>query len=258
MTDAVAPPSTVPEIGTLTLREIWASLRAGADDFRRAPGYGLMFSAVYVVTGIGLLLVGAGTFVWTLVLSLGFPLIAPFAAVGLYEVSRRLEAGEPLVRSEILSVVARERSRQLPWMGAILLMIFLFWSFFAHMLFAMFMGLSALTNISSSYEALLTPNGISMIVIQIAIGAAVAFLTFSLTVVSLPLLLEKELDFVTAMLTSFGCVRQNLFVMLVWAAVIAALLFIGMVPGFLGLFVVLPVLGHSTWHVYRRALYEPI
>ncbi len=258
MTDVVAPASAVPEIGKLTLREIWASLRAGADDFRRAPAYGIVFSAVYVVMGLVLLLLGAGTFVWTLALSLGFPLVAPFAAVGLYEVSRRLEAGEPLVRSEIMSVVARERSRQLPWMGAILLMIFLFWSFFAHMLFAMFMGLSALTNISTSYEALLTTNGVTMMVIQVVVGAVVAFLTFALTVVSLPLLLEKELDFVTAMLTSFRCVQENLLVMLVWDAVIAGLLFLGMLQMFLGLFIVLPVLGHATWHLYRRALYDPV
>ena len=258
MADIAPEASPVPVIGTLTLREIWASLKAGGRDFRSAPLYGIGFSAVYVVMGFLLLLLGAGTFVWTLALSLGFPLVAPFAAVGLYEVSRRLEAGLPLERSEILSVVARERHRQLPWIGAILLMIFLFWSFFAHMLFAMFMGLSALTNISSSFEALLTATGLTMMALQVAVGGIVAFVTFALTVVSLPLLLEKELDFVTAMLTSFRCVQENLAVMLVWAAVIAGLLFLGMLPLFLGLFVVLPVLGHATWHLYRRALYDPI
>ena len=258
MTETLPAASPVPEIGKLTLLEIRAALRAGLSDFRAAPLYGLAFSAFYVILGFLLLALGAGTFVWTLALSLGFPLIAPFAAVGLYEVSRRIEAGDPLVRSEILSVVMREKDRQLPWMGAILLMIFLFWSFFAHMLFAMFMGPSALTNISTSYEAILTPSGFTMIAIQILVGGATAFLTFALTVVSLPLLLEKELDFVTAMLTSFRCVQQNLGVMLVWAAVIAALLFLGMLPMFLGLLVVLPVLGHATWHVYRRALYDPV
>ena len=258
MNQTATEASPVPKIGRVTLAEIFASLRAGLYDFRRAPVYGLVFSAFYVVIGFVLLMLDAGTFVWTLALSLGFPLIAPFAAVGLYEVSRRLEAEEPLVWSEIIGVVIREKDRQLPWMGVIILMIFLFWSFFAHMLFAMFMGLSTLTNISSSYDALLTPNGMTMIALQLAVGGAVAFLTFSFTVVSLPLLLDKELDFVTAMIVSFKTVKQNLAVMLTWAAIIAALLLLGMLPLFMGLFLVLPVLGHATWHIYRRALYHPI
>ncbi|MEL6643421.1 MAG: DUF2189 domain-containing protein [Pseudomonadota bacterium] len=259
MTDT--PPieaSPIPEIGQVTLHEIWSALKAGAHDFRRAPAYGLFFSAFYVLVGAVLILIDAGTFVWTLVLSLGFPLVAPFAAVGLYEVSRRLEADIPLVWRDILGVVFAEKDRQMPWMGVIILLVFLFWSFFAHMLFALFMGLSTLTNISSSYEALLTPTGLTMMGMQVVVGAAVAFLVFAATVVSLPLLLEKEIDFVTAMLTSFRAVGQNLGVMLIWAAVIAGLLFLGMVPLFLGLLVVLPILGHATWHVYRRTLYHPI
>ncbi len=258
MTHHDLAPSPVPEIGRVTLHELWTCLKAGFDDFRRAPLYGLFFSAFYVAVGFVLLMLGAGTFVWTLALALGFPLVAPFAAVGLYDVSRRLETDEPLVWLEILGVVASERHRQLPWMGALLLILFLFWSFFAHMLFALFMGPSALTNISLGFEALQTPRGLTMLAVQGVVGAGVAFLTFSLTVVSLPLLLEKELDFVTAMRVSLRTVRQNLGVMLVWAAVIAGGLFLGMVPFFLGLLVVLPVLGHATWHIYRRALYHPL
>jgi len=250
--------SPTPEIGELHLHEVWTALRCGLDDFRRAPTFGLFFSAFYVVVGFGLLWIGADTFVWTLALSLGFPLVAPFAAVGLYDVSRRLERDEPLVWPEILGVVISERKRQIPWMGAIILIVFLFWSFFAHMLFALFMGLSTLTNISTSYEALLTPTGMTMMALQVVVGGAVAFFVFSATVVSLPLLLEKEFDFVTAMIISFRAVARNIGVMLVWAAVIAVLLFLGMLPLFLGLFVVLPVLGHATWHVYRRTLYHPV
>ena len=85
-----------------------------------------------------------------------------------------------------------------------------------------------------------------------------AFLLFSLTVVSLPLLLEKEIDFVSAMLLSFRTVQENLWPMLLWAAIIAVLTILAMLPAFLGLFVVLPVLGHATWHLYRRALYDPV
>ena len=258
MTDIPMEPSPLPAIGRITVAELMSSLRAGARDFGAAPAYGMFFAAFYVAVGLGLTVIGAGTFVWTLVLALGFPLVAPFAAVGLYEVSRRLEAGEPLDWAGVLGVVRREKDRQIPWIGAILVMVFLFWSFFAHMLFALFMGLSTLTNISSSYESLLTPTGLTMMAAQVAVGGAVAFLVFSLTVVSLPLLLEREVDFVTAMQRSMRTVARNLPVMLLWAAIIAALLFAGMVPYFLGLFVVLPVLGHATWHLYRRALYDPV
>lgn len=259
MAETAAPQaSPLPQIGKVTLEELFVSLRAGWWDFRRAPVFGLFFSGVYVLAGLALVALGAGTMAWTLMISLGFPLVAPFAAVGLYEVSRRLEDGEPLEWGAVLGVVARERGRQIPWAGAIIVIYFLFWSFLAHMIFALFMGLSVMTNATSSYEIYLTANGLTMIAVELVVGAVFAFVLFGLTVVSLPLLLEKEVDFITAMLLSFKMVRQNLLVMLVWAATIAALLFLGMLPYFLGLFVVLPVLGHATWHLYRRALYQPV
>ena len=260
MTDAHDLPeaSVLPTIGHVTLAEILASLAAGWHDFRAAPAFGLFFSAVYVLGGFALLMLGAGTVAWTLTVSLGFPLIAPFAAVGLYEVSRRLEAEEKLVWGDILGVVFREKDRQIPWMGAIIVIYFLFWTFLAHMVFALFMGPSALINISSSFGALTTPRGIAMVATEMALGAVVAFLLFSLTVVSLPLLLDKEVDFVTAMMLSFRTVQQNFLTMLIWAAIIAVLTILAMLPAFLGLFIVLPVLGHATWHLYRRALYDPV
>lgn len=250
-------PSPVPEIGQMTLAELAVALKAGVSDFRRAPTYGLMFAAVYVLAGLALVMFGGGTLAWTLTLSLGFPLVAPFAAVGLYEVSRRLEAGVALDRGAILRVVAAERHRQLPWMGVVLLLIFLFWSFFAHMLFAAFVGPSAMFE-PIDLGWLVTPAGATQSAIQLAVGGAVAFLTFSLTVVSFPLLLEKELDFITAMLTSMRVVRANIGVMLVWAFTIAVILVAAMVPLFLGLFIALPILGHATWHIYRRTLYDPV
>ena len=255
---APPPPSPLPMIGTVTLAELFISLGAGWRDFRRAPMFGLFFSGFYVLIGLGLVLFGAGTVAWTLMTSLGFPLIAPFAAVGLYEVSRRLEDDEPLDWRAILGVVAAERRRQIPWLGAIFVIYFLFWSFLAHMIFALFMGLTVMTNVSSSMDAFLTPNGLTMVAVELAVGAVFAFVLFALTVVSLPLLLEREIDFISAMLLSFAMVRRNLLVMLVWAAIIAGLLFLGMVPYFLGLLIVLPVLGHATWHLYRRALYDPV
>ncbi|MEJ8560323.1 DUF2189 domain-containing protein [Yoonia sp. GPGPB17] len=238
----------------LSLSDITESLRAGLRDFRRAPQFGLFFSAVYVVGGFLMLWVGAGHVTWTLATSLGFPLIAPFAAAGLYEVSRRMEKDEPLKWGGVLGIVWNERTRQLPWLGAIIVIYFLFWTFLAHMIFALFMGLSTMTNVTDSFEVFLTPNGIAMIVVELGVGAVLAFVLFSMTVVSLPLVLHREVDFVTAMLTSMQAVRANLFVMLVWASIIAVLSLLALLPWFLGLMVVLPVLGHATWHLYRRAL----
>lgn len=257
-TNATPPASQLPLVGKVTLLELRAAIKAGIYDFKRAPQFGLFFSAVYVVIGFAMVMLGAGHVTWVLATSLGFPLAAPFAAVGLYEVSRRLEDKQPLIWSEVLGVVWKERTRQIPWMGAIIVIYFLFWTFLAHMLFAVFMGLSTMTNISSSLDVFLTRNGLIMIAVELGIGAILAFLLFSMTVVSLPLLLEKEVDFVSAMLLSIRTVAENLPVMLVWAALIAAASLIGLLPAFLGLFVVLPVFGHATWHLYRRALYDPV
>jgi uncharacterized membrane protein len=260
MTDVSSsrPADRLPQIGKVTLWELWVCLKAGVADFRRAPAFGLFFSGVYVLGGFAMVWLGAGHVTWTLAVSLGFPLAAPFAAVGLYEVSRRLEAGLPLDWRGVLGVVWAERNRQIPMVGAIIVVYFLFWTFLAHMIFAVFMGLSTITNISESWALFLGPEGLRMIAVEMVVGGALAFLLFSLTVVSLPLLLEKEVDFVTAMLLSLRMVAANLPVMLVWAGLIAVLSLIALLPWFLGLIVVLPVLGHATWHLYRRALCDPV
>jgi uncharacterized membrane protein len=218
---------------------------------------GLFFANVYVIGGwlIYLFLGVTDQIWWAIPITLGFPLLGPFLAVGLYEVSRRLEAGQTdWRRNDVLGVIWRQRSRQLPLMSWVIIIYFLFWSFFAHMLFALFLGPSALTNVTSSYAYLLEPEGMMMLAVGTAFGAAFALVLFILTAVSLPLLLDKEMDFVTAMLTSIAVVRKNPGVMLTWGGVIAVLTFAGMAPALFGLYLVLPVLGHATWHIYRRAL----
>jgi len=250
------PPSPLPLISDIAISELLSALSAGWYDFKAAPAFGVFFSSVYVLGGIALVFLGAGTVAWTLAFSLGFPLVAPFAAVGLYEVSRRLDADEPLIWREILGVVIREKDRQIPWLGAIIVIYFLFWTFLAHMIFALFMGPSALINVSTSIDTYLSVRGIAMIAVELVVGAVFAFVLFCLTAISLPLLLDLELDFVTAMSLSLRTVRKNPLTMFVWAAIIAMLSFLAMLPAFLGLFVILPVLGHATWHLYRRVLYQ--
>ncbi len=255
--DAAPKAAPRPDIAILDTSDIRYALSKGWEDWRAAPGIGFVFSLVYVVGGLFLAFVAGGFVYQTLILALGFPLLAPFAAVGLYETSRRLETGEPLDLYQIFGVILREKDRQIPWAGAIIVFYFLFYSFLAHMIFALFMSSSPLTNISSSYEVFLTPNGLTMIAVQLALGAVLGLILFGLTVLSLPLMLDKEIDFMTAMLLSFEAMRENIGIMVLWAAIIGVTVVLAMVPAFLGLFVALPVLGHASWHLYRRALIHP-
>jgi len=250
-------PSPPPIIGTVGFNDLTAALKAGWRDFRRAPAFGLFFSFFYVLGGIliYLQLDVIGQSFWIIPLATGFPLLAPFFAVGLYEVSHRLEQGDDLDWAAILGVIFRQKDRQFPTMAAVIVFIFLFWLFIAHMIFALFLGLEPMTNILSDWQhTILSQKGLTMLAVGTAVGAACAFVLFSLTVMSLPLLLDRELDFITAMISSFQLVLANLVPMVCWGLVISALMLIGMLPFFLGLFIVLPVLGHATWHLYRHAM----
>lgn len=236
--------------------DIGAALARGWADFMAAPLWGLFFGAVFAAGGLllwSLLAVWDRPW-WILPLGMGFPLLGPFAAVGLYEISRRREAGESLEAGAILGAVFRQKDRQLPSMVAVILGFFLVWLFVAHTIFALFLGVSPASRFSDATEMLLSPDGLAMLAFGSLVGAGFALLLFSITVVSLPLLLEREVDFVTAMIASVGAVRQSPGPMLLWGLVIAVLTFLAFLPAFLGLLVVFPLLGHATWHVYRRAI----
>lgn len=232
------------------------ALTRGWRDFRRAPLPGMAFAMVYVFGGwlVTYALTIKGQIWWTLPAAAGFPILGPFIACGFYEISRRLEKGEPLTARGVMGAIIRQKDRQIPSIAAIVVVFFLFWNFLAHMIFARFLGTSSLPNVTSSAAVFLTPEGLTMLATGTVVGALFAGLLFSLMVVSLPLLLDREVDFVTAMLTSLEVVRASPVVMLGWAAAIAIALFVGMLPGFLGLLIVLPVLGHASWHLYRAAV----
>lgn len=257
MTATHAPPATpspIPEPARIATADLVAALRAGWRDLRRAPGYGLMFSAVYVLGGMLLFAIAlaAAAEYWFIAIAVGFPILAPFAATGLYEVSRRIEAGAPLSPGAVLGCVFAQKDRQVPSMAMFVLLVFMFWVFVAHTTFALFFGLQPVG--LSAREMLLSPPGLGMLAFGTVVGGAIAAAFYALTVVSLPLLLDREVDFITAMIASMRCVLANPGPMALWAVLIAAGLFAGMLAGFVGLFVVLPVFGHASWHLYRRLL----
>ncbi|CUJ28626.1 DUF2189 domain-containing protein [Cognatishimia activa] len=252
MNEAASKPLGVPELGAVGFSTLIEALKLGWQDFRALPVYGLIFAAVYFLGGwlITWVTVATGQTYWLVFAAIGFPLLGPFAATGLYEASHQRQMGRLPSPRRIFGVVLDQGRRQLPSLCAVIVIVFLFWFFLAHMIFALFLGLSTMTNVSSSLEVYFTTNGLMMLGFGSVVGAAFALLLYMLVVISIPLLLDREVDFVTAMITSFKTVSANFVPMVVWGAGIAVAVFMAMLPGFLGLFLILPVLGHASWHLY--------
>ncbi|GIX12098.1 MAG: membrane protein [Paracoccaceae bacterium] len=245
-----------PAAARVEFADLGRALALGWRDFCAAPQFGILFGAIYVACGLSIWAVlRLWNIPWAILpLAVGFPLIGPFVAVGLYEVSRRLSRGERPRWGPVLAVVLGERNRQIPWMSAVIVGVFLAWLFIADVIFALFLGLGPHMRGQTLQDVLASPDGLAMLAVGSLVGAAIALVLYAITVVSLPLLLDREVDFVTAMLVSIRVVRMNPAPMLAWAALIAVLMFLALLPAFLGLMVVLPVLGHASWHLYARAV----
>jgi uncharacterized membrane protein len=243
-----------PVVCKITAADVADAFGEGLRDFQATPLYGLLSGAIYAAGGILILacITALGMTYLAYPLAAGFALIGPFVAIGLYEVSRQREAGLPVSMPGVWRVI-RSRS-EIGWMAFVSLFVFIIWMYQVRLLLALFLGLHV--SFASFQEflsvILTTTEGLTFLVIGNIIGAALSMVLFSLTVVSFPLLLDRDLDFVTAMITSVRAVVTNPAPMIGWAAVIVVLLIVSALPLFLGLLVTLPVLGHTTWHLYRR------
>ncbi|HZP68573.1 MAG TPA: DUF2189 domain-containing protein [Pseudolabrys sp.] len=247
---------TVRAVGIADVNEAWAQ---GLRDFRAAPGYGLAFGAFYAAGGIVVVLgaaaLGLGYLAYPL--AAAFALIGPFAAVGLYEVSRRLEAGLALSWGAVLGAVFQRRNSRLAWMGVVTVLFFIAWICLVRALVVLFLGTHAFPTLDDFLVALtMASNGLLFLVLGHAVGAVLSVALFALTFVSFPLLLDRDIDVVTAMLTSVRAVIASPVVAIGWAIIVVLLLVVACLPFFLGLLVVLPVLGHTTWHLYRRIVVD--
>jgi uncharacterized membrane protein len=243
-----------PVVRRISASDIAEALGQGLRDFQALPLYGLTFGALYAAGGIliVLCLTAFGMVYFAYPLAAGFALIGPFVATGLYEVSRRREAGQKVSFGAIWSTV-RSRS-EIGWMAFVTLFFFVIWMYQVRLLIALFLGLNAsFSSLKDFVTAVLTTSeGLLFLAIGNLEGAALSLILFSLTVVSFPLLLDREVDFVTAMVTSVRAVVMSPLPMIGWATVIVLLLIVSAIPYFLGLVVTVPLLGHTTWHLYRR------
>ncbi len=251
--------STMPKVNTISFADLRAVFGQGIKDFIRAPLFGLFFGGVYALGGLLAVLFFTKLDMHYMIypLAIGFPLVGPFVAVGTYEVSRALQNGQPLTWAGVLTAVWQQKGREMSVMAFVTLFIMWMWMYQVRLLVAIFLGTKPIATLQSFIDTVLTTDaGISFLTAGHIVGAVLYAVLFSVTVVSIPMLLDREVDFITAIVTSIRSVLANPAVMLVWGLVVLVLTIAALMPAFLGLFIVLPVLGHATWHLYQR-LVEP-
>jgi uncharacterized membrane protein len=244
----------VRKIGPADLQDV---LSRGFDDFWAMPSHVVFVSLIYPVAGLVLAGLTFGYNVLPLLypLAFGFALLGPLAAVGLYELSRRREQELPTDWKHAFDVLRSPALPSIAALGVVLLVIFLAWLMTAQALYTWLYGYAAPASlIGFLAEVLTTSRGWTLIVLGNAIGVAYATVTFAISVVSVPLLLDRDAGLAVAVHTSVRAVLKNPLPMALWALIVGVLLVLGSLPAFVGLAIVMPVLGHSTWHLYRRVV----
>lgn len=260
MTEAVPVFSTPsPKIRRVGLDRPWAWLAAGWGDLRKAPavslGYGLVFAlAGFVILALvwaaGISTESYGGFFIALPLTAGFMLVGPIMAVGLYEVSSRLARGEAVSLGIALSAFKRNPA-QIGLMGLALMLFLLFWIRLATLIYALFFAGNPPDPNNLVMDVFFSAESIPFLIVGVSVGAVLAALVFAISAVSIPMLLDHNVNVILAIATSVAAVRHNIAPMAVWAALIVLFTGAGLVTAYLGLVVALPLIGHATWHAYR-------
>jgi uncharacterized membrane protein len=244
----------IRRIGMDDLREV---LRQGWDDFLAIPTQLVFLCVLYPLVGW----VAARAFsggdmmplLWPLVA--GLSLLGPVAAVGLYEISRRREAGEQVSWLTAFEVLRHPNLPLIAMMGVMLMAIFVAWLFVAKAIYNMTMARLPIASFGDLVNATFTTSeGWQLLLLGNGAGFLFALLVLMLTVVSVPMLIDRRVDISTAIQTSFRACMANPGPMAVWGLIVAVLLFLGCLPAFIGLAVAMPVLGHATWHLYKRVV----
>ncbi len=247
---ALSQPAARVRVRSIAMEDPWNWMAAGWRDLMAQPGPSLGYGAVFVIGG---LIITAG--LWRLGLSAATPaaagafaLVAPLFAIQLYRASRRRDTSEA-AQDRVGSGVAS--AGQLAFVAFLLVFLFLAWARIAQLLFALFIsGDYPPLNEFTAY-ALTNRDGLMLFAIGSVAGGLLAFLAFAVSAVSLPLLVDRNIDAVTAIATSFEAIRVNPGPMVLWAWIIAVTIAVGIATAFIGLIVAFPLLAHATWHAYR-------
>jgi uncharacterized membrane protein len=249
----------LPVVRKIGMRDLREALAKGIDDFRAFPTHVIFLSIIYPVVGLALarLTLSYDFLPLLFPLAAGFALVGPFAAIGLYELSRRRELGLDVSWTHAVDVRRSPSIDSILALGALLTVIFLLWIAAAQAMYIATFGYAPAASIPDFLDKLFTtPAGWTLIIVGNGIGFLFAVVVLTISVVSFPLLIDRDAGAAVAVLTSIRAVLKNPVTMAAWGLIVAALLLVGSLPLFMGLSVVMPVLGHSTWHLYRK-LVEP-
>ena len=248
-----------PSIRRIGFTDLKDALAKGVDDFMAMPTHAMFLCAIYPIIGLLLARLAFGYSILPLLypLATSFALIGPLAALGLYELSRRREAGLPGEATHAFDVLRSSSIGAIAALGILLLLVVGVWLAIANAIYVADFGYAPPSSFGQFIHDILTTRpGWNLIIVGNAVGFCFAVIVLTISVVSFPLLLDRDVGAAVALLTSIRAVAENPLVMAVWGLIVAALLALGSLPFFLGLTVVLPVLGHATWHLYRKVV-EP-
>jgi uncharacterized membrane protein len=248
-----------PVVRRIGLTDLKDALARGIDDFKAIPSHAVFLCLIYPVVGIflGALIFGYGHLWMLFPLVAGFALVGPFAAVVLYELSRQRERGVTPDMTHVLDVFRLPSFGAIAALGLLLTAIFVLWLAVAQSIYLATVGDMQVSSIGEfARRVFTTPEGWRLIILGNGIGFLFALVVLTISVVSFPLLLDRDVGVVDAVLTSCRAVRRNPAIMAIWGLIVAAALLLGSLPFLVGLAVVMPVLGHATWHLYRKVV-EP-
>lgn len=242
----------IPEVRTVEIDRPWAWLAAGWRDFTRVPALSVTYGIVFSAAGYALMywLYAAGAFYLILPATAGFMLVGPAAAVGLYDVSRRLESGQPVAFGATFSAIL-SRADTFAAMGLVLMLFFLAWMEIALLIFAFFFSDRSISTDNFIEGVFFVPESLPFLVTGTVAGGILSAVVFAISTISLPLLLDRDVGVPTAVATSLRAVHRNRKALALWAMVIAVFMSIGIATLFLGLVLTLPLVGYATWHAYR-------